>query len=231
MRRLSFVLTCMAVVAIASPTWARQADRGTAFFGAGAIAAIQKGPSTLAEGDGASSTVGGGQLQLGVHLTRRVSARFEWAMTAKDVTEQSYPAYPLTTTLDFGDLASGLLPSGGTQLSLLDQKVRQERKTMSGLALLGYHLGEGRVSLEVLGGLGFVHQELKMRYQIGILRDYGFNVPETTFSSSTYHGVGVAGVDVAVALTDHASIVPSVRAFSIDNALSLRPGVSVRWTF
>ena len=30
---------------------------------------------------------------------------------------------------------------------------------------------------------------------------------------------------------DHAAVVPSLRAFSLNNGLSLRPGLGLRWTF
>jgi hypothetical protein len=43
--------------------------------------------------------------------------------------------------------------------------------------------------------------------------------------------VAVVGADVAVSLTSHAALVPQVRAYALNGALQVRPGLGLRWTF
>lgn len=211
-------------------------ERGTVFIGATGFAAVEKEADAGFEDADNGGTVAGGMLSVGVHLTPRVSARFEWGLTDRLRTDQSYViGVPLDTSL------SQLLGRNGLETwtsfgpadltSVFPSNYRIERETMTGLALLGYHLGEGRVSLEVLGGLGFVNQEVETEYDIRILLGVRESISRQSYTTSTYHAVGVVGADVTVALTDHASVVPSIRVFSLNNGLSLRPGLGLRWTF
>lgn len=211
-------------------------ERGTVFIGAAGFAAVEMEPETtgLEGATDAGGTVAGGLLSVGVHLTPRVSARFEWGLTGQLETSQSYNILAALDRPSF-DVLGGIetfLSYGTADLAaIVPANYRQERQTMTGAALLGYHLGDGRVSLEVLGGLGFVNQEIKTRYDVRILFGGPTSISERSYTTSTYHAVGVVGADVAVALTDHAAVVPSLRVFSLNNGLSVRPGVGLRWTF
>lgn len=214
-------------------------EPGTVFIGASGFAAVEKAAETTGFGEADNGgTVAGGALSVGVHLTQRVSARFEWGLTDRLKTNQPV-GIPFATGLDLPRLGATLggieagFSFGTPQLtaSVVETSYRQERQTMAGLALLGYHLGDGRVSLEVLGGLGLVNQEIETSYDVRILRGQRLSLPQPSYSTSTYHAVGVVGADVTVALTDHAAVVPSIRAFALNNGLSLRPGLGLRWTF
>ncbi len=46
-----------------------------------------------------------------------------------------------------------------------------------------------------------------------------------------HHAVAVVGADAAVSLTTHAALVPQVRAYVLNGALQVRPGLGLRWTF
>lgn len=238
MSRLAVALAFLALPVISTTAAAQPSpDRGTVFIGVTGFAAIEKAAETRGLGDSDNSgTVAGGALSVGVHLTQRVSARFEWGLTDRLKTSQPI-GVPLASTLDvmpFGSLGGGQVgvSMGLTNISsIVETNYRQERQTMTGLALLGYHLGDGRVSLEVLGGLGLVNQEIETSYDVRILRGERLSLPQPSYATSSYSAVGVVGADVTVALTDHAAVVPSVRAFALNSGLSLRPGVGLRWTF
>lgn len=240
MSRHALPLVLLSLTAFVTPALAQPSpERGTVFIGATGFAAVEKTPSSsgLADSDDGGGTVAGGMLSVGVHLTPRVSARVDWGLTDRLETNQGM-ALPFASEREFpglggllGGVEGGFTFGTSDPTSIFPSNYRQERQTMTGLALLGYHLGEGRVSLEVLGGLGFVNEEVETKYDVRILLGGRLNTSEQSFRTSTYHAVGVVGADVTVALTDHAAVVPSVRIFSLNNGLSLRPGVGLRWTF
>jgi hypothetical protein len=233
MRRFVISLTLFAVVLSAAPAAARQRS-GTVFIGAGGFAAIEKAPTTrgLGSDDDGSGTVPGGALVVGIHLTRRVSARFEWGLTDTLTQEQRIGINPLALTGDFWLRVGATGPSSSiTQLSIVDQRTRIERKSMTGLALLGYHVDAGRASIELLGGLAIVNQDVKTSYDVRILSGLILPYPQPEYTASNYQAAAVVGSDVAVSLTDHLAVVPSVRAYVLNGGLSVRPGVGLRWTF
>jgi hypothetical protein len=162
-----------------------------------------------------------------------VSARFEWGLTDTLKHEQRIGISPLAFQNDvFARLvAGGTSISSVTQLSIVDQTMRVRRKSMAGMALLGYHLDAGRASIEVLGGLALVNQDMTTSYDVRILSGLILPYPQPEYTVSNYQAAAVVGSDVAVSLTDHLAVVPSVRAFALNGGLSLRPGVGLRWTF
>jgi hypothetical protein len=97
------------------------------------------------------------------------------------------------------------------------------------------------VSLELLGGIGWVAETTRTTYDfripfpaselLGINGLVALPYPNGTSLTSTYHTVGVAGVDAAVTLTEHAAVVPGFRVFGSSGGLSVRPGLGIRWTF
>lgn len=223
MSRFSLValLSCILSPAIASA----QPDRGTVFISGGGLAAIEHGPSASGlagvEAD-TSGTVPGGMLGVGVHLTRRLSVRAEWSMTDELEMGTGYQVLPAA-------LSSAL--AGTPDLSLYAPWGSSRRRTTSGYALLGYQVTSRRAALEVLGGLGLVNEDTRYEYDVRILARAIFPSPMPEYTTSTYHAVAVAGADLAVSLTRRAAIVPSVRTYVLNGGLSIRPGLSLRWTF
>lgn len=208
----------LALLAGSSATAAAQPSSGTVFISGAAFAAIEKAPTNsgggLPEND-ASGTVVGGGLGIGVYLTSHLSARFEWSVTDR-----------LTQSQRLGVFSS--VDAAGRATSVVDPRFESTIQTTAGYALLGYHLRARRASIELLGGLGFVDSNAISKYDVRLLSLTGV---ESEYKSSTYHAAAVVGADVAVKLTDHAAIVPQVRAYALGGGLSVRPGLSVRWTF
>jgi hypothetical protein len=229
MRRFVISLSLCSAVLCAVPAAAQPSPRrGTVFIGANGFASIEKAPSTkgLGNDDDTSGTVAGGSLVLGVHLTPAISARFEWGLTDTLTHEQRIGINPLAFQSDL----LNRIGIGGTLPSIIDQRTRIARKSTTGLALLGYHLEAGRASIELLGGLGLVNQDVRTSFDVRILSGL-LPFPQPEYTVSNYHAMAVVGSDVSVALTDHLAVVPSVRAFALNGGLSVRPGVGLRWTF
>jgi hypothetical protein len=235
--RISTSLVRIALVGLVSAggvsTASAQPSTGTVFVSGAGFAAIESGPSSDGFGVDApdtGGTVAGGALGLGIHLTRHVSARVEWALT--DRLELSQGNAPLATSRvdPFAGLSTTAFPGVTATVftSIINPGFRQSTRTSSAYTLLGYHVGEGRLSLEALGGLGLVQQDVKSSYEVRIL---GLPSPRTTARSTNYFAAAVVGADIRVTLTDHAALVPHVRAYAANGGLSVRPGLALRWTF
>lgn len=226
---LALLCSCILVPAVAGA----QPDRGTVFITGGAFAAVERAPDSSGPGfDGpdANGTVPGGTLGLGVFLTDHVSARVEWAMTDRLKTDASPIAYPASTFEMPGGMFGLTMPGLGSS-SIYVPDYTQSRRTSAVFSLVGYHVGRGRVSLEALGGLGLLNENLRTQYDVRILAGRGAALPRSEYESSSYYAVGVVGTDIHVALTDHAAVVPTLRAYATGGRLSVRPGLSLRWTF
>lgn len=197
-----------------------QSSPGTTFLTASGFAAIDRAPST--EGPGyvtaeADGTVGGGSLGVGVHLTERVSARVEGTLTGWLDTDGPPYAYPVVSSPGNLSLVRGF---------------EQSRRTQAWFTTLGFHVGDGRVRLEPVAGLGLVNDRIRTNYDVRILAaSSSLPAPASRVTTSTWQAVAVVGADVRIALTDHASVVPQVRAYAAQGGLSVRPGLGVRWTF
>jgi len=228
----SFAALCVFVV----PSFAAaQPSSGSVFISAAAFAAVEKAPTSAGFGvpeSDSGGTVAGGGLGIGLHLTDRVTARFEWSMTDTLTQRSEAIIYPYVSSYDLGAFTSGGL-QGIDQLSLVPYTPEMRRDTAAGFALLGYHLPAGRASIEVMGGLGLLSERVQQRYDVRIAnRPAGLSLPAApAYESSSYHAVAVVGADVAVSLTTHAAVVPHVRAYARQGGLSLRPGLALRWTF
>lgn len=229
MRRAAAVLPVFALAALltALPA-AAQPQSGAVFLSAGAVAVIDEAPGgglslgLTSEADGRTTTAGGA-LGLGVHLTPRVSVRAEVQVAGRSTTRQELP---------------GALPSG-TPFTI-SQRYEVTRETTPVFVLLAYHLPAGRMSVEVTGGLGMVRQSVTSRYEFSVsgpglgagLGGAFLPTPSVdVLETSGTNAVAVVGADVAVAATSRLAVVPQVRAYVVGNALSLRPGVGLRWTF
>lgn len=221
-----------------------QPESGTVFIGAGALASLERSTrsSGLGVDDNRDGTAAGGALQLGVYLTPRVSARFEWSMTDWLEYRNGSGIYPLYAA---AELRSGIVPpgfEGRFDPALVESLIapygfRGRTRSKAGFALLGYHLGSRRASVEVMGGMGWVARTTRTSYDFRIAQpllnllpdSLPFRGGESGFTD--YQTVGVAGLDATVGLTDHAAVVPQLRVFASGGTLSVRPGVGIRWTF
>lgn len=210
-----------------------QPSTGTVFISGGAFAAIEESPTSSGFGvpePDSGGTVAGGMLGVGIHLTEKISARVEWSLTDTLRQRQDAYGYPYLAS----DIASWMPMTsigrpGDTSLSLFPVTPETKRTTAAAFALLGYHVPAGRASIELVGGLGLLNNDVETSYDVRIAAER-LTVP-AAYTTSTYHAVAVVGADIAVRLTDHAAVVPQVRAYALGGGLSVRPGLSLRWTF
>jgi hypothetical protein len=236
-RFASLISACaVAALCISAPA-AAQPESGTVLMGAGALASIERSARSSDFGfdSDRDGTTAGGALTLGVHLTPRVSARFEWSTTDWLEYRNDYVIYPLDAP---ERLAASVRAGSGdvidptTALSLIaPYGLTGRTRSKAGFALLGYHVGSARASFEVLGGMGWLAQTTRTSYDFRIAMPTIDLLPLRESSYTEYRAVGVAGIDAAVALTDHTAVVPQLRVFATNGNLSLRPGVGIRWTF
>lgn len=207
-----------------------QTRTGAVFVTASAIAAIDQAPDAaqgaLFTTPDSGGTAGGGALGLGIHITPRFSARLEAQVSGKVRSDTTLPSVLSTPVFE--------LP--GLPLLRLEQTLSTSRQDTPVFALLGYHLDGARLSLQLVGGLGVVHQErsttLRTRVVSGSLPPgFGLDDVGSGVSTSDYQSVAVVGADAALGLGAHAALVPQVRAYVLSGGLSLRPGLGLRWTF
>ena len=230
---VGFSLLALVVPALAQP------EAGTVFVNIAGLAVINDGPTQTVRGRGAvavddARTVAGGTVGAGVHLTPRVSFRTEWSTTAEHRRETTVTdTLPQTTSFTFGSAPTSFPP---TLIVEARTTTTTRSRATAVFSLLGYHFTGRRVSLDLTGGLGLVRRSLRSSYETRFTAPTlgaGFlPVPSTTeIKSASYHAVAVVGADAAVAVTGRLAVVPQVRAYVLGGALSLRPGVGLRWTF
>lgn len=202
-----------------------QPDSGTIFFTVGALANIERISHSSGFGNDPSElngSVPGGVLGLGVYLTPALSARLEWSMTGWLEYDTEPYFYPLATA-----------PTPNSRI--IGPRFEGRRMTKTGFALLGYRVGPRRAAVELLGGMGWVAQSTRSEYDFRIALPastmIGLPYPYGESRTISYDAVGVVGADATVALTDHAAIVPQFRTYVSNGILSMRPGLSFRWTF
>jgi hypothetical protein len=229
-----FPILALLVAACAAPSLASAqvtADTGTIFVAAAGFADMRRAPTAEVQNgpdDDASGTAAGGALTLGVHLTPRLSVRAEWSLSDTLSLDRNSPIYPYAIE----DLVVRGLTTGVASTSLLvPQQTTEERDIKAGFALLGYHLGAGRASVELLAGLGLVNERVTTITEIQLPVFPRVPNYRNEYSTSSHHPVAVVGADAAVSLTTHAALVPQVRVFAVNGALQVRPGLGLRWTF
>ena len=122
------------------------------------------------------------------------------------------------------------MASSPAALSLV-RSFEQSRRLHAWFTTLGYQVGRGRVRLEPVAGLALVNERVRTNYDVRILAATSLPAPSTRLTTSTWLAAAVVGADVRIALTDHAAVVPHVRAYAARDGLSVRPGMAVRWTF
>lgn len=228
-RLVMVAVVCLAALFGSAAAVSAQPDHGTVFIGAGALASVERNSQSSGSGittTDVDGTVPGGTLELGVYLAPRLSARFEWSMTGWLEYDGEPIVYPL--------YAAGVALPG---TSIIGTRIEGRRTAKMGAALLAYHVGSRRASVQLLGGLGFLSQTTRTTFNYRFanpridpmlaLLPY----PSSETRTTTYDPVGVAGADAAVALTDHASVVPQFRVFAANGVLRMRPTLGIRWTF
>ena len=196
----------------------------------GAFAAIERFPSSSGFGapeSDSGGTVAGGMLGVGVHLTEKISARVEGSLTGELRQRQDAFGYPYLTP----EVLAAFSNAGSFNALVVPGMPETRRTTAAGFMLLGYHVPARRASIELVGGLGLLNTDVETSYDVRIARGSTFPAPASGYKTSNYHAVAIVGADVAVTLTEHAAVVPQVRAYALNGALSLRPGLSLRWTF
>jgi len=230
----AFTLICLSVAAWLAPAAQAQPSTGTIFVGAAGFADIRRAPTSEVQGgpdDDASGTAPGGALGIGVHLTRRLSARVEWSLTDTLSLERNSPIYPYAVEDLVARARRGAGFAAVPATLLVPQRTTEQRDVKAGFALLGYHLGGRRASVELLGGLGLVNERVTTITEIdlpGVPRGPGYR---SEYETAAHHAVPVVGADAAVSLTGHAALVPQLRAYVLNGALQVRPGLGLRWTF
>lgn len=226
-------------IGVSTPASA-QPDSGTIFFTVGAFANVERtshGSSFGNDPSDLNGSVPGGALGLGVYLTPNLSARVEWAMTGWLDYDTELYAYPLIAGVGGGaPNVGGVSPrTGGIGTRLVAPRFEGKRMSKAGFALLGYRVGPERAAVELLGGMGWVAQSTRSSYDFRIALPantvIGLPYPYSESHTVSYDAVGVVGVDATVALTDHAAVVPQFRTYVSNGVLSMRPGLSFRWTF
>ncbi len=228
--KLAFPLFCLSAAVWLAPATAsaQSADTGTVFVGLAGFADVRRAPTTevfAGADDDASGTVAGGALSLGVHLTPRLSVRAEWSLSDTLSLDRSQSVLPYAVE----DLVAriGLAPT----TLLAPQRITERRDVKAGFALVGYHLGAGRASIELLGGLGLVNERVAVETEVQLPIFPPRGGLRSEYVTSAHHAVAVVGADAAVSLTSHAALVPQVRAYVLNGALQVRPGLGLRWTF
>lgn len=155
----------------------------------------------------------GGGGTVGFHLTPRFSARFDVEVPAFD-----------TRTFD-------VFFPGVFRSSTVDSA-----RTVTYAGLCGWHVRpyDNRVDLSFLAGLSSVTPEHHgTGYDEVLAKDGSVVRRESTSSSySSRYGALTFGVDVAVAVNAHLSIVPEVRFHTYSEYGTItRSKVAIRWTF
>ena len=170
-----------------------------------------------------SDTVFGWSVGIGTFVHPAWSVRFELAVPGK--LEEEVNAF---------DLGGGI--------SIGPRSVRSVR-TYSGSALIGHHVAlSSRLSLGLLGGVVFGRLETQSLTEFSFIllppvpQIPGLPLPDRpsirSESTTTSYDAGAGlGLDVDWALANRIVVSPQLRAHVLGGALSLRPGVGLRFNF
>jgi hypothetical protein len=201
----------------AAPAIAQTHPTSGVFVHGGVFASIERLPHLDTDLDPApfdddpSGTVVGGTFGVGGFLTPRLTARVEVALPAELEEEDEQTLGPITA-------------SGQTELRLRDVYV-----------MLGYETDAGRrIRLSYLAGA--VLRQRRMEREVSIVNQPPLPIippliqrfDESTVSYDTSLALGL---DAAAMMTERLALVPQIRVVAAGGSLSVRPGVSVRWTF
>lgn len=207
-------LPILAILLTAVPA-AAQTREGAVFVTGGAFAGIERAAHTTTAGVAvpaldSNGTAPGALLGVGTFVTPAWSVQFELALEGTIRRTQSFT---------IPDLPQALTRRTTTEMS-----------STSGAALVGFHTRvHGRLALAYLGGIAFVRE--RQAYQqiyTGGPRELSESPETETF---LYGASAAVGMDADITVSRHLAIVPQVRVQTSARGLSIRPGVSARWSF
>jgi hypothetical protein len=203
----------------AAPAIAQTHPTSGVFVHGGVFASIERLPNIDTDleaapfDDDPSGTVVGGTFGVGGFLTPRLTARLEVALPAALEEEDEQTIGPITA-------------SGETELRLRDVYV-----------MLGYETDAGRrIRLSYLAGAVLrqrrIEREATIVVQPPIFPPLPIGLPVIQRQSVESYETSLAlGLDAAAMMTERLALVPQIRVVAAGGSLSVRPGVSVRWTF
>jgi hypothetical protein len=210
--RISLLMLAILVTAGAA---AAQTRESTVFVTGGAFAGIERAARTTTSGVvvpalDSNGTAPGALLGVGTFVAPAWSVQFELGLEGTIRRTQSFTIADLPLALT--------------------RRTTTEMSATSGAALVGFHTRvHGRLALAYLGGIAFVRE--RQAYQ----QVYSGGPPELLASPETetflYGATAAVGMDADIAVSRHLAIVPQVRVQTSARGLSIRPGVSARWSF
>jgi hypothetical protein len=187
------------------------------FVHGGVFASIERFPHIETDLDAApfedpSGTVFGGTFGVGGFLTPRLTARLEVALPAELEEDEEQAIGPISA-------------SGHSEIQLRDVYV-----------MLGYETDPGRrIRLSYLAGAVLRQRRIEREATIVSQPPVFPIIPPLIrrFDESivSYETSLALGLDAAAMMTERLALVPQMRVVVAGGSLSLRPGVSVRWTF
>jgi hypothetical protein len=167
-------------------------------------------PSVLGE-TSAQRFAPGGILTVGVFIAPSVSLRIEGSFQGDQVTTSEMSTqFSSATTREVASLTDILVAAG-------------------------WHQGESRrTSITYLAGMVFRRRQDETILSFGFPQLVGRTVTspltsEESYSSTTYGQGVMAGVDVAIKLSERFAVVPQVRLVAATNQWNLRPAIAMRW--
>jgi hypothetical protein len=223
---------CIAALAVIGHASAALAQ-SSVYVGGAAFLDLQRGSGeTSPDPNKRDATLGGGGVRVGGFLASRWS--LELGVDASASSDTTIPVFPSSTPSIF---VSGidLLPS---VTLVVDERIHT-RVTATSI-VLGYHPpAHGRFRPGFKAGLSFLRSSntitSTISYKVGdprFLPALTLPAPTTTTSSSiTFNTAATVAAELGISLTPHASLVPEMRAFGVDNRIFLRPGAGLRWFF
>jgi hypothetical protein len=223
----SVVMCVLFGTLLVAPRAAAQSPEGTVFVSGMVIAGLERYahanpllPIVSLTGDrDPSGNVLGAAFSLGTWLAPRVTLQVETAFLGSTTTN-----YTLGSVIPAG---LSIVPASSIYKS--------EQRTTSVSVLAGYHpTAGGRVRLGYLAGVAIV----RVRSQDTVTtRTVGFPplVPpneETALGETVLYPTGVVlGADALIRASRRLGVIPHLRVVAFSSGVSIRPGVSVRWTW
>lgn len=229
MNRVLCITTLLVVVHAAAAR-----AQSSVYVAGAAFVDLQRGSGQTSPGETTlDATVGGGGVRVGGFLASHWSV--ELGVDASAGRDTNGSLSPATSAAALSTL-SNLSPT--IVIVSVDERVHS-RVTATSI-LLGYHTASrGRVGAAFKGGMSFVHTSgtiaSTVTYQPGDPRFAPLLILPapitTTLSSTALSTAATVSVELAIALTPHAALIPEMRGFGVDGRIFLRPGAGLRWLF
>lgn len=239
-RALLVAWSCLATAAVAEAQSAPAI--GQPFVTGMAIVARETAPGPDSDafftGDRFDGSTTGAVAGVGLHLWTHWSVRIEGHLTDALTLHESIPsagAAEIEAARRFAAVAVQFgFPPSPPENYLLSGTYDYERRDRAVLALAGRRFGARRVAVELLAGMGFISKrEEATTVEVYVSGRTEAVQPELrhTFARHTRQVTAVAGGDLTVRLRPRLHAVAGMRAYRIQEGLSLRSGLGLRWTF